>query len=126
MVDVTAESGANAIMIDTSILSKVTNVCLIDTRGEGMIDINSLVARNNIVQQGIPALEDLRSFVEYCHYRGVAANVAGSIESYQAQQLWALFRNWIKPQLVDQHPAWIAIRQMRAPLERIRARGSAR
>ncbi|MFO1206310.1 MAG: hypothetical protein U1E63_11380 [Burkholderiales bacterium] len=89
MVDVTAESGANPIMIDTSILSKVTNVCLIDTRGEGMIDVNSL-ARNNMVQQGILALGDLRLFVEYCHYRGVAANVAGSIESYQAQQLWAL------------------------------------
>lgn len=90
MVDVTAESDANAIMIDTSILFKVTNVCLIDTRGEGMMDVNSLVARNNMVQQGILALGDLRLFVEYCHYRGVAANVAGSIESYQAQQLWAL------------------------------------
>lgn len=90
MVDVTAESGANAIMIDTSILSKVMNVCLVDTRCEGMIDINSLVVRNGLMQQGILTLEELRFFVEYCHYRGVAANVAGSIESYQAQQLWAL------------------------------------
>jgi hypothetical protein len=90
MVDVTAESGANAIMIDTSILSKVMNVCLIDTRSEGMIDINSLVVRSGLKQQGILPLEDLQFFVEYCHYRGVAANVAGSIESYQAQQLWAL------------------------------------
>lgn len=90
MVDVTAESGANAIMIDTSILSKVMNVCLIDTRSKGMIDINSLVIRNGLDQQGILTLDDLRFFVEYCHYRGVAANVAGSIESYQAQQLWAL------------------------------------
>jgi uncharacterized protein (UPF0264 family) len=90
MVDVTADSGANAIMIDTSILSKVMNVCLIDTRSEGMTDINSLVVRNGMVQQGILTLDDLRFFVEYCHYRGVAANVAGSIESYQAQQLWAL------------------------------------
>lgn len=90
MVDVTVESGANAIMIDTSILSKVTNVCLIDTRSEGMVDINSLVVRNGLTQTGILTLDELRFFVEYCHYRGVAANVAGSIESYQAQQLWAL------------------------------------
>lgn len=90
MVDVTAESGANAIMIDTSILSKVMSVCLVDTRSEGMIDINSLVVRSGMMQQGILTLDELRFFVEYCHYRGVAANVAGSIDSYQAQQLWAL------------------------------------
>lgn len=90
MVDVTADSGANAIMIDTSILTKVMNVCLVDSRSEGMVDINSLVVKNDMVQQGILSLEDLRFFVEYCHYRGVSANVAGSIDSYQAQQLWVL------------------------------------
>ncbi|WP_448192061.1 (5-formylfuran-3-yl)methyl phosphate synthase [Azospirillum sp. sgz301742] len=90
MVDVTAESGANAIMIDTSILSKVSNVCLVDTAGEGMVDINGLLERDGLGQRGILSLEDLRFFVDYCHYRGVAANVAGSIESYQAQQLWVL------------------------------------
>jgi len=26
--------------------------------------------------------------VDYCHYRGIEANVAGSVQSYQAQQLW--------------------------------------
>ncbi len=26
--------------------------------------------------------------MEYCHYRGIEANVAGSVQSYQAQQLW--------------------------------------
>ena len=90
MVDVTAESGANAIMIDTSILSKVSNVCAVDTGCEGMVDINSLVVRDGLTQRGILSLEDVRFFVDYCHYRGVAANLAGSIESYQAQQLWVL------------------------------------
>jgi uncharacterized protein (UPF0264 family) len=92
MVDVTADSGANAIMIDTSILLKVANVCLIDTHGEGMIDINSLVVVREGMppKQGILTLEDLRFFVDYCHYKGLSANLAGSIESYQAQQLWAL------------------------------------
>jgi uncharacterized protein (UPF0264 family) len=90
MVDVTAESGANAIMIDTSILLKVMNVGLIDTSGSDMIDINSLVVRDGMARRGILTLEDLRFFVQYCHYRGVTANLAGSIESYQAQQVWAL------------------------------------
>lgn len=90
MVDVTADSGANAIMIDTSILSKVANVCLIDTRGSEMVDINSLTSSGDMVQRGILPLEDLKFFVDYCHYRGVAANLAGSITSYQAQQLWVL------------------------------------
>ena len=88
MVDVTAESGANAIMIDTSILLKVMNVGLIDT--SDMIDINSLVVRDGMARRGILTLGDLRFFVQYCHYKGVSANLAGSIESYQAQQLWAL------------------------------------
>ena len=90
MIDVTAESGANAIMIDTSILLKVMNVGLIDTSGSDMIDINSLIVRDGMARRGILTLEDLRFFVQYCHYRGVTANLAGSIESYQAQQIWAL------------------------------------
>ena len=48
MIDVTAESGANAIMIDTSILLKVMNVGLIDTRGSEIIDISGLVVRDGM------------------------------------------------------------------------------
>lgn len=90
MVDATADAGADAIMIDTSILSKVSNLCLVDTRSEGMIDINSEVSRDGLNKQGIMTLEELRFFVDYCHYRGISANLAGSIQSYQAQQLWSL------------------------------------
>jgi uncharacterized protein (UPF0264 family) len=91
MVDATADSGGNAIMLDSSILSKVSNICLVDTSGsEEMVDINRFVVRGGMVQSGILKLDDLRFFVEYCHFRGIEANVAGSIESYQAQQLWVL------------------------------------
>jgi uncharacterized protein (UPF0264 family) len=88
MVDTTADAGADAIMLDTSILSKVSNICLIDTASDGLVDINSLVQTNGLQLHGILPLEDLRFFVDYCHYRGIAANVAGSVESFQAQQLW--------------------------------------
>ena len=90
MVDATADSGANAIMLDTSILSKVSNICLVDTAGSEMVDINRFRTADGMVQKGILTLQDIRFFVDYCHFRGVQANVAGSVESYQAQQLWVL------------------------------------
>src|SRR5262249_50711126 len=90
MVDATADSGANAIMLDTSILSKVSNICLVDTTGSEMVDINAFRVRDGMRQKGILNLDELRFFVDYCHFRGIEANVAGSVESYQAQQLWVL------------------------------------
>jgi uncharacterized protein (UPF0264 family) len=91
MVDVTADSGANAIMIDTSILTKVSNICLIDTSSrDKLVDINGVMSTNGMALQGILPLADLKFFVDYCHYRGVSANLAGSIESFQSQQLWVL------------------------------------
>lgn len=90
MVDATADSGANAIMLDTSILTKVSNICLVDTSGSDMVDINPLVVSDDMQQQGILNLGDIEFFVKCCHYRGIEANVAGSVESYQAQQLWVL------------------------------------
>ncbi|HEX8695967.1 MAG TPA: (5-formylfuran-3-yl)methyl phosphate synthase [Longimicrobium sp.] len=89
MVDAAADSGANAIMLDTSILSKVSSICLVDTAGSDMVDFNRFGGRD-LPQSGILDLEDIRFFVEYCHYRGIVANVAGSVESYQAQQLWVM------------------------------------
>lgn len=88
MVDVTAEAGADAIMLDTRIQSKVARICLVDTASDGLRDINRFDVSNETPRQGILSLAEIRFFVEYCHYRGVEANVAGSVQSYQAQQLW--------------------------------------
>lgn len=91
MVDVTADAGADAIMLDTSVLSKVSNVCLVDTSSEGMIDLNKYdLSADGMATRGILSVDDIRYFVDYCHYRGIEANLAGSIQSYQAQQLWLL------------------------------------
>lgn len=90
MVDAVADSGGNGIMLDTSILSKVSNICLVDTSSKGMIDINRFRVRDGMPQSGILSLDDLRFFVDYCHFRQIRANIAGSVESYQAQQLWVL------------------------------------
>lgn len=88
MVDVTAEAGADAIMLDTRIQSKVSRLCLVDTASDGLTDINRFDVSNGLKRQGILSLEEIRYFVDYCHYKGIEANVAGSVQSYQAQQLW--------------------------------------
>ncbi|MEN6334886.1 MAG: hypothetical protein ABFE01_11540, partial [Phycisphaerales bacterium] len=90
MVDATADAGADAIMIDTSILSKTSSICCVDTAGKGMVDVNRRDVQAGLANQGILSLDDIRFFAEYCHYKGIVANLAGSITSYQAQQLWVL------------------------------------
>lgn len=88
MVDATAEAGADSIMLDTRIQSKVARLCLVDTASDGLVDINRFDVKDGIPRQGILTLEELQYFTDYCHYRGIEANVAGSVQSYQAQQLW--------------------------------------
>ena len=90
MVDATADAGAHAIMLDTSILSKVSDICLVDTAGSEMVDFNRHMIHENRARSGILSLDDMRFFVDYCHFRGLIANLAGSIDSYQAQMLWVL------------------------------------
>ncbi len=38
MVDVTADAGADAIMLDTRIQTKVARLCLVDTASDGLVD----------------------------------------------------------------------------------------
>jgi hypothetical protein len=40
--------------------------------------------------KGILTLDELRFFVEYAHFSGIEANLAGSLQSFQAQQVWVL------------------------------------
>ncbi len=88
MVDATADSGANSIMIDTSILTKVARISLVDTAGGGLMDVNQYDVRGDLPRRGILSLEEIRFFVDYCHLRGVEANLAGSLQSFHAQQVW--------------------------------------
>ncbi|MBY0574615.1 MAG: (5-formylfuran-3-yl)methyl phosphate synthase [Undibacterium sp.] len=90
MVDASVEAGANAMMLDTSILSKISNICLVDTANSQMINFNPAYKSQGCERKGILNLEELKFFVDYCHYRGITANLAGSLDSYQAQMLWVL------------------------------------
>jgi uncharacterized protein (UPF0264 family) len=91
MVDAAAGAGATSMMLDTQIQTKVANICLVDTASPGFVDLNQYdIGTGNLPTKGILSLDELRFFVDYAHSVGIEANTAGSLQSFQAQQLWAL------------------------------------
>lgn len=89
MVEATREAGADSIMLDTRIQSKVARICAVDTSSAGLIDINQYdVNSGGMARQGILSLDLIQTFVRLCHANNVQANLAGSVQSYQAQQVW--------------------------------------
>ncbi|MFE0701062.1 (5-formylfuran-3-yl)methyl phosphate synthase [Streptomyces sp. NPDC058872] len=92
MVEASAAAGADAIMIDTSILLKVARIGLISTAGsDELVDLDAHdVDDHGLPRTGILSLEEIRLFVDLCHARGLEANLAGSVQSHQAQQIWRL------------------------------------
>jgi uncharacterized protein (UPF0264 family) len=92
MVDAAAGAGATSMMLDTQIQTKVANICLIDTGSSPeFVDLNQYdVGTGGLPTKGILTLDELRFFVEYAHFLGIEANLAGSLQSFQAQQVWVL------------------------------------
>ncbi len=92
MVDAAAGAGATSMMIDTQIQTKVANICLVDTSSSSeMSDLNQYdVPPIGLPTKGILSLDEMRFFVQYAHFMGIEANIAGSLQSFQAQQLWVL------------------------------------
>jgi uncharacterized protein (UPF0264 family) len=92
MVDAAAGAGATSMMLDTQIQTKVANICLIDTGSSTeFVDLNQYdIGAGGLATKGILTLDELRFFVEYAHFAGIEANVAGSLQSFQAQQVWVL------------------------------------
>ncbi|MER8046565.1 (5-formylfuran-3-yl)methyl phosphate synthase [Streptomyces sp. NPDC094032] len=92
MVEASAAAGADAIMIDTSILLKVARIGLISTAGsDEVVDLDAHdTDAHGLPRAGILTLKEIRFFVDLCHARGLEANLAGSVQSHQAQQMWRL------------------------------------
>jgi uncharacterized protein (UPF0264 family) len=92
MVDAAAGAGATSMMLDTQIQTKVANICLVDTSSSSeMVDLNQYdIPPIGLPTKGILSLDEMRFFVQYAHFRGIEANIAGSLQSFQAQQLWVL------------------------------------
>jgi uncharacterized protein (UPF0264 family) len=92
MVDAAAAAGATSMMLDTQIQTKVASVCLVDTGSSPeLIDLNQYdTGAGGLATKGILTLDELRFFVDCAHFAGIEANVAGSLQSFQAQQIWVL------------------------------------
>ncbi len=93
MIDLTAEAGADSIMLDTSILLKVARVSLLKTSGDPrLVDVNRFDRGepSGLEREGILTLDEVEFFVKYCHFKGLEANLAGSLYSFHAQQIWKL------------------------------------
>ncbi len=92
MVDTAARSGASSIMLDTQIQTKIANICLVDTSSSPeFIDLNRYdMGVGGLPTKGILMLDEIRYFVDYAHFAGIEANTAGSMQSFQVQQLWVL------------------------------------
>ncbi|MFB7906046.1 (5-formylfuran-3-yl)methyl phosphate synthase [Kitasatospora sp. NPDC056076] len=92
MVEASAAAGADAIMLDTSILLKVARIGLVSTAGSTeLVDLDRHdTDAHGLARAGILALDEVRYFVDLCHAHGLEANLAGSLQSHQAQQLWRL------------------------------------
>ncbi len=115
MVDAAADAGVDGIMIDTQIQTKVVRLCAVDTASLGLVDINRFDTHSTnpkLTRKGILSLEDLKFFVDYCHYRGIEANIAGSVQSYHAQQLWVKI-----PELDQLATRWAASAVKRNPYD---------
>jgi uncharacterized protein (UPF0264 family) len=92
MVKASAAAGADAIMVDTSILLKVARISLISTADSTeLVDLNRHdTDAHGLDRVGILDLDEIRFLVELCHGHGMEVNLAGSVQSHQAQQIWRL------------------------------------
>ena len=84
IADMTARAGADGLMIDTVIHSKIAGICCVKDGAESA----PLVAGKKL--EGIFTVAQLGECAEYCHHKGIEFWVAGSIQPTQAQPLWDL------------------------------------
>ncbi|MEO8036548.1 MAG: (5-formylfuran-3-yl)methyl phosphate synthase [Acidobacteriota bacterium] len=85
LADLVAEAGADGVMIDTRIHSKNAYICCLNHKTEG--DVN---ATSSLPRKGIYSLEEFATYAKYCHEKGIMFWASGSIQPYQAQDVWAL------------------------------------
>ncbi len=93
MVDAAARAGADSIMLDTRIQTKASRISLLDLNSsKELVDLAQFDddGGSKLPRGGVLTLEEIRFFVDYCHFVGIEANLAGSLQSYHAQQLWEL------------------------------------
>jgi uncharacterized protein (UPF0264 family) len=83
--DLASAAGADGIMIDTRIHTKVAYICCLNYETESDIHPES-----GFVRHGIYSLEEFATYARYCHEKGIEFWASGSIQPYQAQAVWGL------------------------------------
>lgn len=83
--DLAAEAGADGIMIDTRIHTKVAYMCCLDYGTQ-----DDKHPESGLQRQGIYSLAELATYGRYCHQKGIEFWASGSILPYQAQAVWGL------------------------------------
>lgn len=84
LADLTAEAGADGIMIDTRIHTKVARMCCLKdgTANEKPDPMSGLPLK------GIYTIKEFGTYAQYCHEKGIEFWASGSIQPYQAQKVW--------------------------------------
>src|SRR5262249_60476908 len=65
--------------------TKVAYLCCLDYGTEGDVNPTSKLPR-----KGIYTLDEFATYARYCHQKGIQFWASGSIQPYQAQEVWAL------------------------------------
>jgi uncharacterized protein (UPF0264 family) len=86
VADLTAECGADGIMIDTRIHSKIAKVCC----HKHQLHQAPPPADPNLKLEGIFEVAEITEYTKYCHSVGLEFWASGSVQPYQAQDLWAV------------------------------------
>jgi len=87
IVDLCAQVGVDGLMLDTPIQHKVMRVGMLrhprnaqDRGADGAMP----------PREGILTIAEARFFCQYCHWAGLEAYLAGSIQDYHAEELWEI------------------------------------
>jgi len=85
LIDLCAKVGVDGLMLDTPIQHKVIRVGMLrhpknaqDRGADGTM----------LSREGILTIDEARFFCQYCHWAGIEAYLAGSIQAYHVEELW--------------------------------------
>jgi uncharacterized protein (UPF0264 family) len=87
LVDLCAQVGVDGVMLDTPIQHKIIRVGMLKHPRNAQ---DRGTDGTRLPRDGILTMEEARLFCQYCHWMGIEAYLAGSIQDYHAEELWEI------------------------------------